>query len=57
MTCSYPNDDKVEEKWLFDQTALQELLTECGQDASRLSVPIAQRPHSSMGNLESCHLM
>ncbi|XP_078317338.1 protein EFR3 homolog B-like isoform X2 [Crassostrea virginica] len=45
----YPNEDKVEEKWLFDQTALQELLTECGQDASRLSVPIAQRPHSSMG--------
>eukprot|EP00105_Crassostrea_gigas_P001528 XP_011413750.1 PREDICTED: protein EFR3 homolog B isoform X5 [Crassostrea gigas] len=46
---SYPKEDKVEEKWLFDQTALQDILTECGHDASRLSAPLAQRPHSSMG--------
>ncbi|XP_062622284.1 protein EFR3 homolog B-like isoform X5 [Saccostrea cucullata] len=46
---SYPQNDKVEDRWLLDQTTLQEILTDCGHDASRLSSPLALRPHSSMG--------
>ncbi|XP_048761536.1 protein EFR3 homolog B-like isoform X2 [Ostrea edulis] len=47
----YPTENKMEERWLFDQTTLQEILTDCGHDASRLSAPLAQRPHSTMGTM------
>ncbi|XP_063416561.1 protein EFR3 homolog B-like isoform X1 [Mytilus trossulus] len=45
---SYPSSDTMRDEWLFDQVMLQELLVECGQDASRLNVSLAQKPYSAM---------
>lgn len=39
----------MRDEWLFDQVMLQELLVECGQDASRLNISLAQKPFSAMG--------
>ena len=49
MYCSYPSSDKMKDEWLFDQVMLQEFLVECGQDASRLNISLAQKPFSTMG--------
>ena len=49
----YPSSDKMKDEWLFDQVMLQEFLVECGQDASRLNISLAQKPFSTIGHTDS----
>ncbi|KAK3089343.1 hypothetical protein FSP39_002879 [Pinctada imbricata] len=45
---SYPQSENIAENCLFSETMMQEFLTECGYDTSRLSTPLAHKPHSTM---------
>ncbi|XP_060082067.1 protein EFR3 homolog B-like [Ylistrum balloti] len=46
---SYSQIDNIQPKCLFDQATLQQFLVDCGQDASRLTTPIAVKPFSTLG--------